>query len=135
MTNETRGAVRPEQWVSVSAGAVLAAAGLRMRSWPGICLILTGTFLIYEGLCRLSCGQSRLGLCQPIEESWQRLLNWYGTGVNAGTFDQLAQASKEERNPAGTYIEDVVAEASDDSFPCSDPPAWTMRNENRVCLS
>ena len=53
--------------------------------------------------------------------------------VNAGTCDQVAQAAKEEKHPAGTYIEDVVEEASDDSFPCSDPPAWTMRNETRRC--
>jgi hypothetical protein len=48
--------------------------------------------------------------------------------VNTGTFDELTQALKEERAPVGTLIEDVVYEASEDSFPASDPPAWTMRN-------
>ena len=46
--------------------------------------------------------------------------------------DDIMQAVKEARTPAGTLIEDVVTEASEDSFPCSDPPAWTARNETRV---
>jgi len=47
--------------------------------------------------------------------------------VSSGIYDQVAQAAKEERNPTGTLIEDIVEEASDDSFPCSDPPSWTAR--------
>jgi len=58
----------------------------------------------------------------------QQLLSKTGAGVNTATCDQLTQALKEERAPVGTLIEDVVYEASEDSFPASDPPAWTMRN-------
>lgn len=117
-------------WLPLTGGLALAAFGLRRRSLLGMGLTLAGVALAGRGLIGLA-GRGCPRSSRLMNTTCQAILERYGAGVNAGTFDQVAQAAKEEQHPAGTYIEDVVEEASDDSFPCSDPPAWTMRNETR----
>src|SRR5439155_19560405 len=98
-------------WACVGAGAWLATAGLRRRSWRGLALALAGGGLAYYGLrrvCRMPGAH--------CEETVQLILDMIGAGVNAGTFDSVAQAAKEERHPAATYIQDEVRAAEEDSF-------------------
>lgn len=116
-------------WVPVVGGGLLMVYGLRRGSWPGLALAAAGAGLAYCGF-RAGFGRDATEP-GPDDAKTRRLMEHYGAGVNAGTFDGLTQAVKEERTPAGTYIEDVVQEASEDSFPASDPPAWTARSETR----
>jgi hypothetical protein len=108
------------------AGGFLLLRGLRGRAG--------GTISLLAGVGLLGLGLRLCGGCSPYP--WQgssgrldgeagRIHDAIGAGVNAGIYDELAQAAKEERNPAGQPIDDIVDEASDDSFPASDPPSFS----------
>lgn len=117
-------------WVPVMGG-LIAGAGLRRGSLTGYALAVAGGAMAFQGLRWLCRADPAACPWRPLDGKARQLLDTIGAGVNAGTHDHVAQAAKEERHPAGTYIEDVVGEASDDSFPASDPPAWTARSETR----
>src|SRR5947208_11593958 len=89
-------------WLPV-LGGLLAAVGLRRGSWPGLALALAGGALAYRGLrCRAEAGACPW---RPLDGKARQIFDAVGAGVNAGTCDQVAQAAKEEKHPAGTYIE------------------------------
>ena len=100
-----------QRWTAVAAGALLAAAGFKVGKRRGALLSVAGGALAIVGLSKLR-GDGHAGLPAPRTERWQlpreRLVD------DAKAF---GRGAKSENAP--------VDEASDESFPASDPPAFT----------
>lgn len=109
-------------------GAVLTAAGLRRRSLLGLLMAGVGGYLLYRGARAAHCALNPAA-CQPDKAKCDALRERLGAGVTSGIYDHVAQHQKEERAPAGDLIGEPVDDALDDSFPCSDPPSYSPRNE------
>jgi len=74
-----------------------------MRTLLWITLGLTGTALLANLLKQRTCSQARAGHRELVEKDLH-----------------LLQQHSDDR--------DLVQEASEDSFPASDPPSWTARS-------
>jgi hypothetical protein len=70
---------------------------------------------------------------------WLAFFGLLGAGVmyfRTRTVGRPAAPEQRAPDPDRAYCQDgqidLVQEASEQSFPCSDPPAWTARSETRV---
>ncbi len=95
------------RWLAVMGGGALVLYGLTRRSLKGAVFICWGGYLMYRGLT----WQHALDKSEPAQ---------FEAGLR-GNFEQSHQGLPDRT----IDIADIVDVAAWESFPASDPPAWT----------
>src|SRR5262245_27664712 len=107
-----------ERWGSAIAGGLLVGFGLTRGTWASRLLFSgLGAGLLYRGIS----GYCHIYALLDINTKCTR------EQIEAG---ECGTAPDRPRFEDGSV--DVVQEASEDSFPASDPPGWSQRNITKV---
>jgi hypothetical protein len=96
-----------ERWLSILGGAVLIMRGMNRPSMANALLGLGGVGLVYRGVTGHCPAYEALGIDHSDEAGVRR--------QRPPTLEGSGRRS----------IRDEIEKASEDSFPASDPPAWT----------
>lgn len=100
-----------ERLLSVIGGLILAVYGIMRLPLITVAAILTGTYLLYRGVTGRCYIYQAMNINRAVERRHYR----------AGEDEWLSNEP-----PPSVKESDEVVEASWESFPTSDPPAWTM---------